>query len=173
MNEREIWAASERLDLLFSASHPNSKAPTNSHLRSLTSDFMNYITCSDVISDRQAQEIGRAILGVYRVVTSIESLYGKPMTPTSQITRSSTKLSGYSTIPSAISRDLNSRYSQQLTLRFMRKRESHLSQKWPKMPRRRQTYACQTYAIWNARICLPHLCRGCFCRDARKAPGGG
>jgi hypothetical protein len=82
VNEREIWAASERLDLLFSLLPTRiQQQRANSHLRSLTIDFIDYITRSDVVSDGQAQEVGRAILGVFRVVTSIESLYGKPIDP--------------------------------------------------------------------------------------------
>lgn len=80
MNEHEIWAASERLDLLFSFLPTRiQRQRANSHLRSLTVDFMDYITRSDVVSDRQAQEVGRAILAVSRVVTSIETLYGRPI----------------------------------------------------------------------------------------------
>ncbi len=78
LNEREIWAASERLDLLFSLLPPGIQLQrANSHLRSLTSEYMDYITRSDLVSDTKADEIGRAILGVFRVVTSIESLYGR------------------------------------------------------------------------------------------------
>jgi hypothetical protein len=40
---------------------------------------MVYIASSDLVSDTRAEEIGRAILGVLRVVTSIESLYGRPI----------------------------------------------------------------------------------------------
>jgi hypothetical protein len=80
LNEREIWAASERLDLLFSLLPTRiQQQRANSHLRSLTSDYMDYITSSDLVSDTRAEEIGRAILGVFRVVTSIESLYGRPI----------------------------------------------------------------------------------------------
>jgi hypothetical protein len=82
VNEREIWAASERLDLLFSLLPTRiQQQRANSRLGSLTNGFMDYITRSDVVSDRQAQEVGRAILSVFRVVTSIESLYGKPIDP--------------------------------------------------------------------------------------------
>jgi len=40
---------------------------------------MDYITRSDLVSDTEAEAVGRAILGVFRVVTSIESLYGRPI----------------------------------------------------------------------------------------------
>jgi hypothetical protein len=80
LNERDIWAASERLDLLFSLFPTRiQRQRANSHLRSLTSDYMDYIKGSDLVSDTRAEEIGRAILGVFRVVTSIESLYGRPI----------------------------------------------------------------------------------------------
>jgi len=80
VNEREIWDASERLDLLFSLLPTRiQQRRAESHLRSLSNDFMDYITRSDAVSEQQAREVGRAILGVFRVVTSIESLYGRPI----------------------------------------------------------------------------------------------
>lgn len=80
MNEREIWAASERLDLLFSLLPKRIQSRrANSHLRSLTSNFMDYLTRSDLISDEEAVKIGHSALSVWRLTTSIESLYGRPI----------------------------------------------------------------------------------------------
>jgi hypothetical protein len=78
MNESEIWAASERLDLLFSLLPKRvQERRANSHLKALTSNFMDYLTRSDLVSDAEATAIGRAAFGVYRVTTSIETLYGR------------------------------------------------------------------------------------------------
>lgn len=80
MNEHDILAASERLDLLFGLLPARiQRQRANSHLRSLTSDYLDYMKGSDLVSDARAEEIGRAILGVFRVVTSIESLYERPI----------------------------------------------------------------------------------------------
>jgi hypothetical protein len=80
MNEQEIWAASERLDLLFSLLPQRIRdRRANSHLRSLTNEFMDYLTRSNTVSDAEANRIARAVLGVYRVTTSLETLYGRPI----------------------------------------------------------------------------------------------
>ncbi len=80
MNGSEIWSASERLDLLFGLLPSRIQGRrAKSHLRSLTTNFMDYLTSSDTVSDAEAIKIGRAVFGVWRVTTSIEALYGRPI----------------------------------------------------------------------------------------------
>jgi len=80
MNERDIWAAVERLEILFRILPKRLRTRRiGSYLGLLTMKFMDYMTRSNSVSDEEALEIGRAILGVYRTTTSIESLYGRPI----------------------------------------------------------------------------------------------
>jgi hypothetical protein len=80
MKVQDIWAVSERLDILFSLLPKRiQNRRKGSYLRALTTEYMDYMTRSNTVTEQQAAEIGRAILAIRRTACSIEALYGRPI----------------------------------------------------------------------------------------------